>query len=112
MSVSSSTAKLLSAIFCLTFALPALPVSAQAPKTTVLRYEEKMPVSAQTPKALLRYDEKKKPANDIAVSIMVSGLTCTLRSIRRRHPQCRQRATAGRHTRLADSGRRRPSKSE
>jgi uncharacterized protein len=77
MSVSSSTARLLSAIFCLTLALPLLPVSAQAPKTTVLRYEEKMPVSAQTPKALLRYEEKKRQANDIAVSIMVSGLTCT-----------------------------------
>jgi TRAP-type uncharacterized transport system substrate-binding protein len=59
MSVSVPAARILSAIFCLSLALPLLPVPAQAQKPTV------------------RYEEKKRQTNDIAVSMVVSGLTCT-----------------------------------
>jgi TRAP-type uncharacterized transport system substrate-binding protein len=59
MSISRTTAKFLIAIFCLGLALPSLPVPAQAQK------------------ASMRYEEKKRQTNDIAVSIVVSGLTCT-----------------------------------
>src|SRR5260370_4802563 len=64
MSISRATARLIStrllcAIFCLGVALPLLPVLAQAQKASV------------------RYEEKKKQTNDIAVSIITSGLTCT-----------------------------------
>jgi len=59
MSISKTTASLLSAIFCLGFALPTSPAPAQAQKASV------------------RYEEKKRQTNDIAVSIVVSGLTCT-----------------------------------
>jgi len=58
MSISRSTGRLLSAIFCLGIALP-------------------LPASAQAQKASTRYEEKKRQTNDIAVSIVVSGLTCT-----------------------------------
>jgi TRAP-type uncharacterized transport system substrate-binding protein len=59
MSISIPTARLLSALFCLSLALPSLVVPAQAQKASV------------------RYEEKKKQTNDIAVSIVVSGLSCT-----------------------------------
>jgi TRAP-type uncharacterized transport system substrate-binding protein len=59
MSISRSTATILSAIFCLAIAVPLLPAPAQAQKT------------------VLRYEEKKRQTNDIAVSIIVSGMTCT-----------------------------------
>jgi len=59
MSISIPTARILSAIFCLCLALPLLAAPAQAQK------------------ASLRYEEKKRQTNDIAVSIVVSGLTCT-----------------------------------
>jgi TRAP transporter TAXI family solute receptor len=59
MGISRSTARLVAAIFCLSLALPALPVLAQAQK------------------AANRYEEKKKQTNDIAVTIVTSGLTCT-----------------------------------
>jgi TRAP-type uncharacterized transport system substrate-binding protein len=59
MSISVPTARILSAIFCLCLALPSLAAPAQAQKTSV------------------RYEEKKRQTNDIAVSIVVSGLTCT-----------------------------------
>ena len=59
MSISITTARLLSAIFCLGLVLPSLPVAAQAQKASV------------------RYEEKKKQTNDIAVSIITSGITCT-----------------------------------
>src|ERR1700686_4531981 len=69
MSISRTTTKLpstgllatglLSAIFCLGLALPSLPAAAQAQKASV------------------RYEEKKRQTNDIAVSIITSGLTCT-----------------------------------
>jgi TRAP-type uncharacterized transport system substrate-binding protein len=59
MSISRSTGRILSAIFGLCLALPFLPAPAQAQKASV------------------RYEEKKRQTNDIAVSIVVSGLTCT-----------------------------------
>jgi TRAP-type uncharacterized transport system substrate-binding protein len=59
MSISRTTASILSTIFCLGIALPLLPASAQSQKTAV------------------RYEEKKRQTNDIAVSVVVSGLTCT-----------------------------------
>src|SRR5260370_30568576 len=64
MSISRATARLIStrllcAIFCLGVALPLLPVLAQAQKASV------------------RYEEKKKQTNDIAVSIVVAGITGT-----------------------------------
>jgi TRAP-type uncharacterized transport system substrate-binding protein len=59
MSISRTTARFLSAIFCLGLALPSLPAPAQVQKASV------------------RYEEKKRQTNDIAVSIVVSGLTCT-----------------------------------
>jgi len=59
MRISGATAKILSAFFCLSFVLP-LQLA-----------------TAQTQKAAGRYEDKKRQANDIAVSIIVSGLTCT-----------------------------------
>jgi uncharacterized protein len=59
MSISRTTARILFGILCLGLALPSLPVPAQAQKATA------------------RYEEKKRQTNDIAVSIVVSGLTCT-----------------------------------
>src|SRR5260370_39640673 len=59
MSISRSTARILSAMFCLGLALPLLPVPAQAQNLAA------------------RYEEKKRQTNDIAVSIITSGLTCT-----------------------------------
>jgi len=58
-SIKPLSTRLLSAIFCLGFVLPALPVA------------------AQTQKASVRYEEKKRQTNDIAVSIITSGITCT-----------------------------------
>src|SRR5260370_414143 len=58
-SIKPLSIKILSAIFCLGFVLPALPIA------------------AQTQKASVRYEEKKRQTNDIAVSIITSGITCT-----------------------------------
>jgi uncharacterized protein len=58
MSISKTAASALTAIFCLGLALSStLPAYAQ--------------------KTSARYEEKKRQTNDIAVSIVVSGLTCT-----------------------------------
>jgi len=54
-----ASAKLVAAILCLGFVVPALPAA------------------AQTQKASVRYEEKKRQTNDIAVSIITSGITCT-----------------------------------
>ena len=35
------------------------------------------PVSAQSPKPSISYEEKKRQANDIAVAVVVSGISCT-----------------------------------
>src|SRR5262252_2134213 len=59
MRISRSTAKILSALCCLSFVL----LAQLAP--------------AQTQKSANRYEEKKRQTNDIAVSIVVSGLSCT-----------------------------------
>jgi TRAP-type uncharacterized transport system substrate-binding protein len=59
MSISRSTARLLSAMFCVGLALPLLPVPARAQNSAA------------------RFEEKKRQTNDIAVSIVTSGLTCT-----------------------------------
>jgi len=59
MSIARTTASLLAAFFCVGLVLPSLPVAAQSQKASV------------------RYEEKKRQTNDIAVSIVVSGLTCT-----------------------------------
>jgi TRAP-type uncharacterized transport system substrate-binding protein len=54
-----TTASALAALFCLGFTLSASVAAAQAQKTSA------------------RYEEKKRQTNDIAVSIVVSGITCT-----------------------------------
>src|SRR5258707_15804464 len=59
MSISRSTARILSAMFCLGLALPLLPVPARAQNSAA------------------RYEEKKRQTNDIAVTIVTSGLSCT-----------------------------------
>src|SRR6266702_4854110 len=59
MSISTSIPKLISALLCSFLALPLQLVTAQAQKTAV------------------RYEEKKRQTNDIAVTIVVSGLSCT-----------------------------------
>src|SRR5262249_11437351 len=59
MRISRSTAKILSAMCCLSFVL-----------LVQLAH-------AQTQKSANRYEEKKRQTNDIAVSIIVSGITCT-----------------------------------
>src|ERR1700724_947829 len=51
-------------LVCLT--VPLRPVLAQGP-----------PVLAQSQKPAVSYDEKKRQANDIAVTVMVSGISCT-----------------------------------
>ena len=61
MPVSSATIKTLSAIFCLSLVIPSHLARAQSP------------VKQQ----VLSYEEKKRQANDIAVTIVVSGLSCT-----------------------------------
>lgn len=57
----SNSAKILSATFCLFLTVP----------LQIARAEY------QTQKALVTYEEKKRQTNDIAVTIVVSGLTCT-----------------------------------
>jgi TRAP transporter TAXI family solute receptor len=59
MSISTSTGKLLFALLGLFLVLPLQLSTAQAQKPAV------------------RYEEKKKQSNDIAVTIMTSGITCT-----------------------------------
>ena len=61
MSISSASIKTLSAIFCLSLLVPLQMARAQSPA--------KQPA--------VSYDEKKRQANDIAVTIVVSGLSCT-----------------------------------
>src|SRR5262245_18662555 len=58
MSISRFAAATLAASFCLLLAAPPQPANAQSQK----------PIS---------YDEKKRQTNDIAVTIVVSGITCT-----------------------------------
>src|SRR5947199_8540461 len=64
MGVSTATARNLFA--CLSFFL--LLISLTVPSR---------PVLAQSQKQAVSYDEKKRQANDIAVTVMVSGISCT-----------------------------------
>src|SRR4051794_27365809 len=64
MGVSTATAR--SVFVCLSFFLVLFA------STVPLR-----PVQAQTPKPAPSYDEKKRQANDIAVTVVVSGISCT-----------------------------------
>jgi TRAP-type uncharacterized transport system substrate-binding protein len=59
MRISTPAIRILSAIFCLVFAAPLLTVQARAQRAQV------------------SYEQKKRQTNDIAVSIIVSGLSCT-----------------------------------
>jgi TRAP-type uncharacterized transport system substrate-binding protein len=61
MSLSGASVKTLSAIFCLSLVGPLQLARAQSPA--------KQPTAS--------YEEKKRQANDIAVTIVVSGLSCT-----------------------------------
>jgi len=61
MSISSAAVKTLSAIFCLSLILPAQLARAQS--------LGKQPAAS--------YEDKKRQANDIAVTIVVSGISCT-----------------------------------
>lgn len=61
MSMPSAAVKTLSAIFCLSLVVPLQLARAQNP----------------TKQATSSYEEKKRQANDIAVTIVVSGLSCT-----------------------------------
>jgi len=60
MSISVAAVKTLSAIFCLFLVVPLQMARAQSPT-----------------KVTTSYEEKKRQANDIAVTIVVSGLSCT-----------------------------------
>jgi TRAP-type uncharacterized transport system substrate-binding protein len=64
MGVSTATARYL--FVCLSFFLVLIS------STVPLR-----PVLAQTQKPTVSYDEKKRQANDIAVTVVVSGISCT-----------------------------------
>jgi uncharacterized protein len=61
MSVSGASVKTLTAIFCLSLVVPLQLARAQSPA--------KQPAAS--------YEDKKRQANDIAVTIVVSGLSCT-----------------------------------
>src|SRR3954452_8926864 len=71
MGVSTATARNLSV--CLSFVL--FVISLTVPLRPVLAETQK-PV-AQSQKPAVSYDEKKRQANDIAVTVMVSGISCT-----------------------------------
>src|SRR6267154_6164942 len=72
MGVSTATAKNL--FVCLSFFL--FLVSSTVPLRPVFAQDQK-PVVAQNHKPAVGYEEKKRQTNDIAVSIITSGLTCT-----------------------------------
>src|SRR5258706_6073162 len=57
MRISIAGARILFAVLCLSFAIPT--------------------AFAQTPNTTLKYEEKKRQTNDIAVTIVVSGISCT-----------------------------------
>jgi uncharacterized protein len=70
MGVSTATARNLFvylSFFSLLITVPLRPALAQSPK----------PAVAQTQKPAVSYDEKKRQANDIAVTVVVSGISCT-----------------------------------
>src|SRR5580704_15180084 len=61
MRISSAAARILSATFCLFVAVPLQLARAE--------YQSRQAISS--------YEEKKRQTNDIAVTIVVSGLSCT-----------------------------------
>src|SRR6266513_1430631 len=71
MGVFTATARNL--FFCLSFFLFLLSLT--VPLRPVLAESQK-PV-AQSQKPAVSYDEKKRQANDIAVTVVVSGISCT-----------------------------------
>ena len=62
------------ALFCLTFSMPA--VAGQYPKAT-LNSKAAAKAAAKAARDTANYEGKKRETNDIAVSIVVSGLSCT-----------------------------------
>src|SRR5215472_9597301 len=62
------------ALFCLTFSMPA--VAGQYPKAT-LNSKAAAKAAAKAAGDTANYEDKKRATNDIAVSIVVSGLSCT-----------------------------------
>jgi uncharacterized protein len=80
MDVSIATAR--NIFVCLSFvsfltslAVPVRPVLAQSQKPVLAQSQK--PVVAQSQKPPVSYDEKKRQANDIAVTVVVSGISCT-----------------------------------
>src|SRR4030081_3616713 len=72
MGVSTATAKNL--FVCLSFFF--FLISSTVPLRPVFAQEQK-PVFAQNQKPAVSYEEKKRQTNDIAVTIVVSGISCT-----------------------------------
>src|SRR5882672_1191916 len=72
MGVFTATARNL--FVCLSFFL--FLISLTVPLRPVLAQDQK-PVFAQNQKPAVNYDEKKRQANDIAVTVVVSGISCT-----------------------------------
>jgi uncharacterized protein len=72
MGVSTATAKNL--FVCLSFFL--FLISSTIPLRPVFAQDQK-PVFAQNQRPAVSYDEKKRQANDIAVTVVVSGISCT-----------------------------------
>jgi len=72
MGVSTATARNLFA--CLSFFL--FLVSSTVPLRPVFAQDQK-PVVAQNHKPAVGYEEKRRQANDIAVTVVVSGISCT-----------------------------------
>src|ERR1700738_4803439 len=72
MGVSTATARNL--FVCLSFF--SFLISSTVPLRPVFAQDQK-PVFAQNQKPAVSYDEKKRQANDIAVTVVVSGISCT-----------------------------------
>src|SRR5215211_3346364 len=78
MGIFTATARNL--FVCLSFFL--LLVSLTVPSRPVLAQSQKQVAQSQKPvaqsqKPSVSYDEKKRQANDIAVAVVVSGISCT-----------------------------------
>src|SRR6202171_1567675 len=72
MGVSTATARNL--FVCLSFF--SFLISSTVPLRPVFAQDQK-PVFAQNQKPAVSYDEKKRQGNDIAVTVVVSGISCT-----------------------------------
>jgi TRAP-type uncharacterized transport system substrate-binding protein len=73
MGVSTATARIL--FVCLSFFL--VLISSTVPLRPVLAQNQKAAALAQNQKPAVSYEEKKRQANDIAVTVVVSGISCT-----------------------------------